>query len=432
VQPWGQDIVNMPPPVIDAHENVVTPSSATIRTLFTAYKGVFVMHCHRLNHEDNGMMALINVIPSVSSYAVAVPGGNGRPAAVELRDGNGDKVINVVVPFTGFQGTPSVAMADVNGDGVLDLIAGTGEGVVPEVVAYSGASGGLGPFSNVLARFSPFNSDFKGGVTVAGTDVDGNGLSDNIIVGAGPGGDSQIKVFSSRLPDQAGKAPDVFSAFAPYPGSRSGVSLTTGLIDAMSGRPSIVTAPGPGEPARIKTFRWDLYSPTERAQANGAKGPNLTEPIVSSDFLAFDPSYTGGTSVAAGWVAGPEGGAQSIVTGQSAGDGTVRVWSSGSRLDGQPAMYLHSPNHDMALDFTQIASFVPFAGAPGGPGVRLATTSTTIGADLVVSGGASGGAEVRKYTLSRPDPAAKTVAPRLVATLPPMPGMPPGVPLGGR
>ena len=40
---------------------------------FDDFTGLFVMHCHRLNHEDNGLMALVNVIPAVSSYAVAVP-----------------------------------------------------------------------------------------------------------------------------------------------------------------------------------------------------------------------------------------------------------------------------------------------------------------------------------------------------------------------
>ncbi len=45
-----------------------------MRTKFEDYTGIFVMHCHRLNHEDNGLMALINVIPALSTYAVAVPG----------------------------------------------------------------------------------------------------------------------------------------------------------------------------------------------------------------------------------------------------------------------------------------------------------------------------------------------------------------------
>ncbi|HZA09471.1 multicopper oxidase domain-containing protein [Mycobacterium sp.] len=422
VQPWGQDIVNVPQPTTDANENALTPATVTMRTQFVEYTGAFVMHCHRLNHEDNGMMALINVIPTVSSYAVAIPGSKGAPATVEVRDGNGDKVLAVPTPFPAFEGTPSVAMADVNGDGVLDLIVGTGAGVAPEVVVYDGANGGLGPFSNELARFSPFNTDFRGGVSVAGADVDGNGLRDNIIVAAGPGTDSQVKVFSSRLPNEPHKAPDVFSTFTPYPGSRSGVTLATGLVDAASGRPSIVTAPGPGEPAHIKTFRYDLYTPTERAKAKGAHASQITEPATTSDFLAYDAAYTGGVSLAAGWVAGAEGGAQSIVTGQLAGDGTVQVWSTGSRLDGQPQMYLESANHDMgAVHFASIASFAPFVGPAAAAGLRVATTSTTTGAHLLVSGAGPAGSEVRKYGLVRADPQAKTLSPNLLTTLPPVP-----------
>jgi len=144
--------------------------------------------------------------------------------------------------------------------------------------------------------------------------------------------------------------------------------------------------------------------------------------------MAYDENYKGGVTLSAGWVAGAEGGAKSIVTGQVGGAGTVRVWSSGSRLDGQPGMYLDNPNHhEENVKYAQIASFEPFAGA----GVTVATTSTTHGADLLAAGMVPGGPEVRKFTLERPAPDAKTVAPKLIATLP-MPTAPVVVSLGGR
>ncbi len=79
MQPWGEDNVNVPAPVTDANENPLVPASVTLRTKFTEYTGTFVIHCHRLNHEDNGLMATVNVIPEVSTYAVAVPGSAGTP-----------------------------------------------------------------------------------------------------------------------------------------------------------------------------------------------------------------------------------------------------------------------------------------------------------------------------------------------------------------
>ena len=62
-------------------------------------------------------MATINVIPEVSTYAVAVPGSNGKGIGPGARSGNGDDVLQTVFPFPDFEGAPSVAMSDVNGDG---------------------------------------------------------------------------------------------------------------------------------------------------------------------------------------------------------------------------------------------------------------------------------------------------------------------------
>jgi hypothetical protein len=221
----------------------------------------------------------------------------------------------------------------------------------------------------------------------------------------------------------------------PYPGSKSGVTIATGMVEMGSGRESIVTAPGPGDAPRIKTFHYDLYTPTARMRARETThehdGGYPGAPIQTSEFLAYDESYTGGLSLSTGWVAGEEGGAKSIVTGQLAGDGTVRTWSSGSRLDGFPGMYLQGPNHhDVDVKFTQTSSFAPFTGAK--PGVTVATSSTTAGADLLVSGAIPEGSEVRKYGLGRPVPEATTLAPKLLATLPRVAGVDGPVPLAAR
>jgi hypothetical protein len=434
VEPWGLDNVNVPAPIFNDMHVVSTPATLTLRQEFVEYAGAYVIHCHRLNHEDNGLMATINVIPEVSTYAVAVPGSGGKPASVQVRDGDGDEVVQTVVPFPDFEGTPSVAMADVNGDMILDLLVGTGKGPTAEVVAYDGNDTNLGLFKSEIIRFEPFGSDFTGGATVAGADIDGNAMADNIIVGTGPGTESQVKVFSATLPSEAGKAPDVFSTFTPYPGSQAGVTLATGMVEFESGRESIVTAPGPGEPPLIKTFRWDLYQPTARAQANGTAtqehSGKPTDPRMTSQFMAYDENYKDGVAVSAGWVAGGEGGAMSIVTSQLADKGTVRVWSSGSKLDGQPKMYLESPNHHADnVEYEEIASFAPFGGATAG--ATIATTSTVYGADLLVAGMTPGGPEVRKYSFDRAAPDATTLAPKLLTTLPRL-AAGPTPPLAGR
>ena len=62
-----------------------------------------------------------------------------------------------------------------------------------------------------------------------------------------------------------------------------------------------------------------------------------------------------------------------------------------------------------APNFREIAGFTPFDGTP--PGARVATTSTTTGANLLVSGVAAGGSEasVLKYEFVRPNAESTTL-----------------------
>jgi hypothetical protein len=400
---WGEDNANVPAPLMDENENTIEPGTLAMRTRFVDYTGLYVMHCHRLNHEDNGLMSLINVIPAISTYAVAVPGSPGHPATVKVYDGNGDRLIATVTPFPGFEGSLSVAMGDIDGDNVLDLVVGAGKDHSPEVVVYSGATNrGKPAFETELTRFMAFASSERGGVNVAATQIDGSS-ADNIIVGSGPGIPDQVRVFDSHLPPSPGTAPALFSTFNPYPDDRSGVSVAGGIVDFMSGRNSIVTAPGPGSPAHIKVFHFSLMTPIDNAlKPDASMDMSGVEPMSTAEFIPFGNTYRGGVSLATGWLTGALGGAQSIVVSQLAGGGAVKVYSSGSALQGLPMMYLSNPAHDDPITFKAVAALSPFVGSSG---ARVAATSTTSGADLLVSGVAPGGRSVQviRYRLVRPD-----------------------------
>ena len=395
------DNANAPAPTMQSDESVIQPGILTIRTRFEEFTGLYVMHCHRLNHEDNGLMGLINVIPAVSIYAVALPGAPGKPAEVRLYDGNGDRFIGTVIPFPGFEGSVNVAMGDVDGDGVLDLVVGAGKDHAPEVVAYAGAStGGKGAFGTELARFQAFGASARGGVSVAVAQIDGT-TSDNIIVGSGPGIPSEVKIYRSPVASSAGAAPPLFSTFTPYD-DQSGVTLAAGFVDFSTGRESIVTAPGPGSPAQVRVFAFPLLKPVGAGQG-GLQAAGAEQPKFTSSFIPFGQDYRGGVSLATGWLAGSLGGAKRIVVGQLAEGGSVKIYSSGSSLDGGPALYLQSPlHHGYGARFREIAAFAPYEGSAG---TRVATTSTTRGADLLVSGVVPGGTEasVLKYNFVRPN-----------------------------
>ena len=107
---------------------------------------------------------------------------------------------------------------------------------------------------------------------------------------------------------------------------------------------------------------------------------------------------------------GSLGGAERIVVSQLEDAGTVKVFSSGSALDDGPALYLQSPNaHGHAPTFREIASFNPFDGTSG---TRVAMTSTTDGADLLVSGVRGRSASVVRYEFARPNAQATVLQAR--------------------
>lgn len=405
--------------------------SATVRTKFTDYTGTYVMHCHRLNHEDNGLMMTVNVLPSTTIYAVGRPSPSGG-STISVFDQQGDREI-AKVSATDMGTTPSVAVGDVDGDQVSDLVLGAGKGSEPWVVAYSGApSGGKPPFATQLARFKAAPDGFTGGINVTVAGVDGNPGASNIVAAQGAGGDGNVQIYNSRLPE-VGQSPGTYSSFKPYPDFTTGVVLASGLVDSMSGRTSIITAPGAGAPPWIKTFRNSLFSQATQPAGDLAghlehhgvslsdagavrswNEPDGADPTwdETASFVAFDGAYLGGVTLSAGWLAGEFGGVQRIVV-RRAAVGDLAVYSSGSGLNGQSTGYIKTANaHDPSASFTLMAEFNP------GPGSGVGTASTSLGADLLTTVKQGETWALMRYQLARPTPTSSTLVPKPIGTVP--------------
>src|SRR3954468_9527842 len=87
-----------------------------------------------------------------------------------------------------FKGGVHVALGDVTGDGVPDVVTGAGAGGGPHVKVFDGRTGAL------LSQFFAYALGFTGGVNVAVGDVTGDGKAD-IVTGAGAGGGPHVRVF---------------------------------------------------------------------------------------------------------------------------------------------------------------------------------------------------------------------------------------------
>jgi len=129
----------------------------------------------------------------------------------------------------------TVATGDLGTDGVPEIVAGAGPGSLPEVRVLR-QDGGL------ITKFNAFDERFRGGVTVAVSDVDRDGRND-IVVGAGPGGGPHVKVF-----DGYGKS--LFEFFAWSAAFRGGVQVEAGFGQ-------ISTAMLAGADQRVRTWNHD-------------------------------------------------------------------------------------------------------------------------------------------------------------------------------
>ena len=229
---------------------------------------------------DNAITGLNFGLIGRRRYAVAADGGGGP--RVQVYDALSNALLqDFFVYELGFTGGVRVAEADVNGDGIDDLIVVPGKGGGPRVRVLSGVDG------SELYNYFAYEPSFTDGLFVTAADVDGDGFAD-IITGTDSGGGPRVTVFS-------GKTGVIVADYFAYDSNfRGGVRPGAADTDG-TGVAKIVTAPGIGLSSQVKVFG----------------GSNFRE---LGNFTAFDPSYTGGLYIANA-TADPATGRADIVVG---------------------------------------------------------------------------------------------------------------------
>ncbi len=171
--------------------------------------------------------------PPGRTAVFAVGAGPGGGPQVNVYSADGSVVRRFAAYDPGFRGGVRVATADLNGDGIVDVVTVPGAGGGPHVRVFSGADGGI------LREFMAFDPRFLGRRLRRGGDVTGDGMPD-IVVGAGAGGGPHVKAFD-------GVTGAVVRSFFAYDAAfRGGVTVAVGDT---TGTVTPTSLPGPGPAA---------------------------------------------------------------------------------------------------------------------------------------------------------------------------------------
>ncbi len=157
---------------------------------------------------------------------VTAPGVGGGPV-IRVWDGETGAMVREFLAYdAGFRGGVFIAAGDATGDGIADIVTGAGTGGGPHVRVFAD---GLPTSTRDFFAYTPA---FTGGVSVAVGDVTGDGLGD-IVTGAASGGGPHVKAFDATTAEV-----DEVASFLAFETSFTGgvaVAVANGEIVATPG-----------------------------------------------------------------------------------------------------------------------------------------------------------------------------------------------------
>ena len=211
--------------------------------------------------------------------------GAGPQAVVQLMNGrDGSLLVNQTVIFQGFTGGLFLAAADIDRDGIADLVVSADAGAGPHIQTFRVIGGGLQLQSSFFAFDNPA---FRGGARVAAGDIDRDGFAD-VVVTTGGQAEGRVAVYTGA-DLRNGIATRLTPDFIPFAGLWSGLNAAVGDMDG-DGFAELAISPDRGGPAHVKVWSGATLS------ANRGVPPS-TLPLTAS-FYALPPSDPSGARLA--------------------------------------------------------------------------------------------------------------------------------------
>jgi hypothetical protein len=300
-----------------------------------------------------------------ASQVIGVDYGGGSVVQINYTNGTN---LSFFAYSPSYTGGVRVALGDVNGDGVDELITGTGVGGGPHIKVFN-LQGGQ-PVE--VASFFAFEPTFMGGVNISTGDINGDGLAD-IIIGAGAGGGPRVKVFNGAANYFVNATTPLMDFFVYDPAFTGGVTVAAGNRDGYKGD-EVITGAGFGGGPNIRSF-------------------NQFGQMVDN-FFAFSSAITSGIYVAAGYVDADA--IADIIAGTGFGTPTqvAAFFSTGANPTAIPFVpnFVGGARVGVAMNSSGKQVFAAAAGPGGAPQVNifnnsLDTTSAFIAIDSLFSGG---------------------------------------------
>ncbi|MFA6391415.1 MAG: L,D-transpeptidase family protein [Patescibacteria group bacterium] len=231
---------------------------------------------------------------------IIVGSGPGAEPNVKIIWPYSTKVTSFLAYADTFRSGITVACGDLNGDGSIEIVTGTGAGGGPHVRIFD-----ISGKPKFTSGFFAFANNMLGGVNVAVGDVDGDG-KDEIVAAPGSSGGAHVRVFNFKGDFEG-------IDFFPFRSNdRGGVSIAVGNFDG-GPEEEIVMAVEKFGKAWTKVYKYNKQR------------------SVLGDFEAFPDNYKGGVRVSAGDIDN-DGFDEVIVAPTRAGGPHIRIFEAYGKL----------------------------------------------------------------------------------------------------